>query len=185
VTLSPQTERPRSGRLQGFSRDQHPRERLLVLRTSHSLGPVIEEVDELGALTFGKAAHGLRLADPALVQEAGRLDPPELGNGHQHVEHLRRRDELGRVEEDALDVRLAGLQVSLQLSPLDANVIRPLKRLHSLIERARGRLGVRLRDHEPHESSKIASRVKRERFAGFAGIFKLSEKKTKRKALPT
>jgi hypothetical protein len=48
---------------------------------------------------------------------------------------------------------------------LDAYVVRPLERLHPLVERAGRRLGVRLRDHEPHESSKIASRVKRERFA--------------------
>src|SRR5215212_11910542 len=49
--------------------------------------PAVEEVDQLGALPFGEAAHRLRLADPGLVEEATRLDAPELRQRHEDVEH--------------------------------------------------------------------------------------------------
>src|SRR2546421_4969176 len=74
-----------------------------------------EEANQLRALPVGEATDGLRLADPALVQEPGGLDPAELRHGHEHVEHLRGRDVLGRVAEDLLDVRGAGPEVLLQL----------------------------------------------------------------------
>src|SRR5213076_3273879 len=63
----------------------------------------VEEANQLRALAVGEAADRLRLADPAEVQEARRLHPPELRHRHQHVEHLRGRHVLGRVAEDVLD----------------------------------------------------------------------------------
>ena len=79
------------------------------LRGSAQAGPspVVEEVDELGALPLGEPADGLRLADAALVQQPRRLDATELRHRHQHVEHLGRRDVVGRVEQDLLDLGVA------------------------------------------------------------------------------
>ena len=52
---------------------------------------------------------------------------------------------------------LSRFQVALELRTADSNVVRPLERLHPLVERAGGRLCMRLRrDHEPDESTKIA-----------------------------
>src|SRR5215218_6992504 len=92
-----------------------------------------EELDQLGALALGETADRLRLADPALVQEPGRLDAAELRHGEQHVEHLRREQELRRVCEDAVDRRVTNLQVALEPCPLDTNLVRPAKRLHALV----------------------------------------------------
>ena len=50
-----------------------------------------EQRDELVALALGEAADRLRLADPALVQAARRLDAAELRHRQQHVEDLRRQ----------------------------------------------------------------------------------------------
>src|SRR3954465_9877211 len=54
----------------------------------------VEEPNKLRALAVREPADGLRLADPAEVEEAGRLHAAELRDGEQHVEHLRRRDEV-------------------------------------------------------------------------------------------
>src|SRR6187200_3403658 len=88
--------------------------------------PMVEEIDELGPLALGEAAHRLRLADPALVQQTRRLDAAELGDRHQHVEDLRGRDVLRRVEEDRLDLNAAVLQVLLQLRAPNPDVVRTL-----------------------------------------------------------
>src|SRR5262249_53005689 len=130
-------------------------------RTSSALAAVVEEIDQLGPLPLGEAPDRLRLADPALVEEPRGLHPAELGDCHEHVEDLRRLDPLGRVEQDGLDALAPGLQVALELSAADPHVVRSLERLHPLVERAGGRLSVRLRrDHEPDESTKLPSRVK-------------------------
>src|SRR5262245_43606021 len=99
-------ERPLAG--PGWTRyDEHgPRRQL-------RLPAVVEELDELGPLALGETADRLRLADPALVEEPCRLHAPELRNGHEHVEHLRRLDPLGRVEQDRLDALATRLEVSL------------------------------------------------------------------------
>src|SRR5262249_22464832 len=136
---------------------------------------VVEEVDQLGPLALGEASDRLRLADPALVEEPRRLDAPELGDRHEHVEDLRRLDPFGWVEQDGLDALPPGFQVALELRAADPDVVRSLERLHPLVERTCGRLSVRLRrDHEPDESTKLPSRVKPNRFGGFAGLFALS-----------
>src|SRR5205823_4596936 len=95
--------------------------------TTKTGGPsvAVEESNQLGALAFGQTPDGLRLADPALVEEARRLHPPELGHRHQHVEHLRGRDVLGRVVENLFDLDAADLQVLLQLSAADPDVVGP------------------------------------------------------------
>src|SRR5438874_9118942 len=95
----------------------------------------VEEPDELGALALRQPSNGLRLADPALVQEPGGLDAAELRHGHQDVEDLGRRDVLRRMAEDVVDARRAVLEVFLELRPADTNVVCPLERLHALIER--------------------------------------------------
>jgi hypothetical protein len=123
---------------------------------------VVEELDELGPLALGESADGLRLADAALVQEPRSLHAPELRHRHEHVEHLRGRNELRRIEEDRLDVNAACFEVSLELCAADSDVVRSLKGFHPLVEGAGRRLGVRLRrDHEPHESTKMRIVVKR------------------------
>src|SRR5215211_631308 len=110
--------------------------------------PAVEEVDQFGALPFGETAHRLRLADPGLVEEAARLDAPELRQRHEDVEHLRGRDVLGRSREDALDRDPSGLQILLELSPPDADVIGSGKRLHPLMVGPDRRLGRSFRsDH--------------------------------------
>src|ERR687886_311726 len=86
---------------------------------------LVEEGNQLVALTVGEAADRLRLADPALVEQTRRLHAAELRHGHQHVEHLRGRHELRWLAQDLLDRDLAGLQVLLQLRPLDSDVVRP------------------------------------------------------------
>src|SRR5438874_7187037 len=109
----------------------------------------VEEPDELGALALRQPSNGLRLADPALIQEAGGLDAAELRHGHQDVEDLGRRDVLRRMAEDVLDGGRAGFEVLLQLGPADANVVRPLERFHALVQRAERCLGLSLeRWHE-------------------------------------
>src|SRR5215475_4168661 len=86
-------------------------------------GPLpVEEVNQLLALAVGQAAHGLRLADAALVEHPLRLHAAELGDGHQHVEHLRGRDELRGLGQNLLDRDGSGLEVLLQLSPLYPDV---------------------------------------------------------------
>src|SRR4051794_38819007 len=57
-------------------------------------GLPVEEPNELLALAVGEPTHRLRLTDPALVEQARRLDAPELGHRHEHVEDLRGRHEL-------------------------------------------------------------------------------------------
>src|SRR6202030_271110 len=71
----------------------------------------VEELNQLRALPVGQPTHRLRLTDATGVEEARRLDASELRHGHQDVDHLRRRDVLGRVVEDRLDPHLAVLQV--------------------------------------------------------------------------
>src|SRR3954453_12023753 len=57
--------------------------------TTMTGGLPVEEANQLLALAVGQAPDRLRLADPALVQQTGRLHAPELRHGHQHVEDLR------------------------------------------------------------------------------------------------
>src|SRR2546430_7249489 len=104
----------------------------------------VEEPDELGALALRQASNGLRLADSALVEEACGLDAPEFRHGHQDVEDLRRRDVLGRVAQDVVDVDGSRLEVLLELRSADADVVRPLERFHALIQRAERCLGLSL-----------------------------------------
>src|SRR3954453_687897 len=101
-------------------------------------GLLVEEVNQLRALTIGQPADGLRLADAAGVEEARSLHAAELRNRHEDVDHLGRLDELGRVAEDRLDPNTSVLQVLLQLRAPDAHVVRALERVHTLIERANG-----------------------------------------------
>src|SRR6516164_5790271 len=83
-------------------------------------GPLpVEEVNQLLALAVREAADGLRLADAALVQHPQRLHAPELRDGHEHVEDLRRRDIFRWLCEDLLDRDGSRFEVLLQLRSLD------------------------------------------------------------------
>src|SRR4051812_29974442 len=95
----------------------------------------VEQAQQLAPLPLREAADGLRLADPALVQEPRGLDPAELRDRHEDVEHLRRLDVLRRVAQHLLDLEAAVLQVLLQLGPPDADLVRALEGLHPLVER--------------------------------------------------
>src|SRR5437763_4793527 len=95
--------------------------------TTTTSGLPVEEANQLRALAVGEPSHRLRLADPAHVQEARRLHPPELRYRHQHVEDLRGRHVLGRVAEDLFDLDTAVFQVLLQPRSAYADVVRPLQ----------------------------------------------------------
>src|SRR5919198_781212 len=110
-------------------------------------GLAVEEANQLCPLPLGEAPDRLRLADPARVEKAARLDAPELRHGHQHVEDLRRGHVLGRVAEDLLDPGLTVLQVLLQLRAAHADVVRAPEGVHALVERTNRRLRLRLRHH--------------------------------------
>ena len=123
-----------------------------------TLGPVmtktrsglqVEEPNQLAPLALREAADGLRLADPALVEQLGRLDPPELRDRHEDVAHLRGLDVGRRSAQDLLDLDAAVLEVFLQLSAAHADVVGSLEGLHPLVERPLGSLGLGLgRNHE-------------------------------------
>src|SRR6476659_832080 len=99
---------------------------------------LVEEPNELSLLGVGEATDRLRLADPGLVQESRRLHPPELGHGHEHVEHHGGRDVLRWVVEDLVDPYAPHFQVLLQLRALDPDVVRALESLHALVARPGG-----------------------------------------------
>src|ERR1051325_3161748 len=79
----------------------------------------VEECNELRALALRQPAHRLRLADAAEVEGARRLHRPGLGHRDEHVEALRRRDVLRRIEQDLLDRDPPVLEILLQLRPPD------------------------------------------------------------------
>ena len=107
----------------------------MTTKTGRAVGlPVVEEANQLVPLSVGQAADRLRLADAALVEQPRSFHATELGHRHQHVEHLRGRDVLGRLAEDLFDRDRARLQVLLQLRTLDTDVIRSLQGFHPLIE---------------------------------------------------
>src|SRR4051794_3970970 len=124
----------------------------VTTNTGRTVGlPVVEEANQLVPLSVGQAADRLRLADAALVEQARCFHATELRHRHQHVEHLRGRDELGWLAEDLFDRDRARLQILLELCTLDTDVIRSLERFHPLVERADGSLYLCLRRH--HERS--------------------------------
>src|SRR5436305_1043531 len=85
-----------------------------VTTTTDGFGLSVEELNQLRALPVGEAAHRLRLADPARVQEPRGLHASELRHRHQDVDHLRGLDVLGWAIEDRLDAHASVLQVLLQ-----------------------------------------------------------------------
>src|SRR5438034_3202669 len=132
----------------------------------------IEEPNQLRPLALGEAADRLRLADPALVQEAGGLDASELRDRHEHVEDLRGRDPFRWIAQDLLDPHLPGLQVLLELRPPDPDVVCALQRLHALIERANRCLSLGLgRRHGAPQSTNLRAWVKRQLFGPIPGVF--------------
>src|SRR4051794_1224339 len=131
----------------GRSRVPFPAPEVPVMTMTGIAALPVEEPNKLRALAVREPAHGLRLADPTEVEEARRLDAAELRDGEQHVEHLGRRDEVGRFAEDVLDTGAAALQILLQLRAPHPDVVRPLERFHALVERSDGGLGLGLGRH--------------------------------------
>src|SRR5213595_4141685 len=80
-----------------------------------------ERRDELGALALREAADGLRRRDPAKLEHLVDLDPPVLRHRQQHVEHLRRLDVLGRLQQQVVDAPPPALQIALELGPRRAD----------------------------------------------------------------
>src|SRR2546423_3772613 len=113
--------------------------------TITDVGLAIEELGQLGALAIGEAADGLRLTDPARVEEARRLHTPELRYRHQDVDDLCRRHVLGRIVEDRLDSNAPVLEVLFQLRAPYPNVVRSLQRVHPLVEGPKRSMRLRLR----------------------------------------
>src|SRR5215208_1104315 len=89
--------------------------------------------DQLAALALGEAADRLRWRDPALGQDLVGLHAPVFRDGEDHVERLRGHDVLRRVEEQGLDLRLARLEVALQLRPFWPYLVGPAKSPQSLL----------------------------------------------------
>src|SRR5436305_14058821 len=91
------------------------------MRRTPRLSP--EHRDELRALALGQPADGLARRDAALGEDLVGLHAAVLGNGEQHVEHLRRLDVLGWVEQQLVDRNAAPLEVALELRAPSANVV--------------------------------------------------------------
>src|SRR5687767_10868138 len=96
-------------------------------------GLAAEHLHQLGALALGESADRLRRGDPALGQDLVRLDPAVLRDGEDHVEDLGGHDPFGRIEEEAVNLFLASLEIAFQLRPAGANVVRSAECLHPLI----------------------------------------------------
>src|SRR4030088_1530236 len=94
----------------------------------------VEEVNQLRTLPLGQPADSLRLADATRIEEARRLHAAELRHRHEDVDHLCSLNELRRRVENRLNPDPPVLQVLLQLRAADAYVIRPLERVHALVE---------------------------------------------------
>src|SRR3954453_7965117 len=97
-----------------------------------------QETNELAALALGQAADRLRRRDPALREDAVHLHAPVLRDRQQQVEDLGRLEVLGRVEQQPVDLRATGLQVPLEGRSARADLVRTLKRVHALRQRALG-----------------------------------------------
>src|SRR3954469_11299438 len=97
-----------------------------------------EERHELAALALGQAADRLARRDPALRENAVYLHAPVLRDGEQEVEDLRRLEVLGRVQQQAVDLRAAGLQIPLERGATRADLVRSLERIHALSQRPLG-----------------------------------------------
>src|SRR4051812_11911468 len=109
-----------------------------TLTVSGTPGLAAQVRDELAALALGQAADRLRRRDPALREDAVHLHAPVLRHRQQEVEDLGRLQVLGRIEQEAVDLRAAGLQVPLQRGSARADLVRSLKRIHTLRQRPLG-----------------------------------------------
>src|SRR3954454_19772821 len=94
--------------------------------------------NELAALALGQAADRLRGRDPALGQDAVHLHAPVLRDRQQQVEDLGRLQVFRRVQKETLDLGATGFEVPLERGSARADLVRPLKRIHALRQRALG-----------------------------------------------
>src|SRR4051794_34108396 len=72
---------------------------------------VVQQGDELGALALRQAADRLARGDAAVGEDLVDLHAAVLGYREQHVEHLRRLDVLGRIEQQRVDRAASRLEV--------------------------------------------------------------------------
>src|SRR5688500_9307679 len=106
----------------------------------------LDEVpDELTALALRKSADRLARRDPALRQDLVDLDVAVLRHGQQHVGDLCGEDVVRRVAQQDRDVRVAILQLALELCALGPDPVRRVEGLHPLGQRALWGCGGRLR----------------------------------------
>src|SRR3954452_22689178 len=87
--------------------------------------------DEFGALTIRQAADRLRRRDTADLQDLVHLHAPVLRYGEQHVEDLRRLDEIGWIVEQLLDAGTARFEIALEGRASCPDLVRALERLHA------------------------------------------------------
>src|SRR3954466_13251094 len=92
--------------------------------------------DELAALALGQAADRLRRRDPALGEDAVHLHATVLRHRQQQVEDLGRLEVFRRVEKQPMDLGATGLEVPFEGGSARADLVRPLKRIHPLRQRA-------------------------------------------------
>src|SRR6476469_4532493 len=90
--------------------------------------------------SFRQPADGLGLADPALGQQTSRAHPSQPRNRQQHVVDLRRQHVVRRVDQHLVERRGPRLERTLQLRSLDANAVRPVECVESLVEGTGGGL---------------------------------------------
>src|SRR3954466_6050805 len=109
-----------------------------TLNVSGTPGLAAQVRDELAALAVVQAADRLRRRDPALREDAVHLHTPVLRDRQQQVEDLGRLEVLGRVEQQSVDLRATGLEVPLEGGSARADLVRTLKRIHALRQRALG-----------------------------------------------
>src|SRR6188472_406457 len=83
--------------------------------------------DQLGALALREAADRLARRDPALDENLVDLHAPVLRHRQQHVEHLRRLDELRRLQQEIMDADPPRLEIALELSAPGPDLVRALE----------------------------------------------------------
>src|SRR3954469_21993143 len=109
-----------------------------------------EERHELAALALGQAADRLARRDAALREDPVHLHAPVLRNRQKQIEDLCGKEIFRRIQQQTVDLRAAGFEVSLEGCATGTDLVGALQRVHALRERTlgsrthrllRGRLG--------------------------------------------
>jgi hypothetical protein len=106
--------------------------------------------DELTALPLREAADRLARRDPALSEDPVHLHAPVLRDGEKEIEDLCGKEIFRRIEQQSVDLRTTGFEVSLEGCAPGTDLVCTLQRIHALSQRTlgsrthrllRGRLG--------------------------------------------